>query len=231
MSDDKLQKISWESYKTELHLMSIKTKEVKKKLLNEGKKASRWATLIGYPAKILLTLTATGGGIQIFSEGKENEEWITILRTILEIIVLILVTTKDSFNFEKKKEKYFLAAKSMDTFHELVRFQTFQVKGMEGDRYEVLKDLKEMYAEIVQNNQIIQMIESVSGDVTPLEMESQSFTDSDDDLQTANNSPTPPRRFSKVVRFEGEESPIQRTQQTNDRNRMFYLHKMIEDIN
>ena len=217
------QKITWDDYKRELQLMSIKTKEVKKRLLVEARKASRWGTIIGYPAKVLLTLTATGGGVQIFSDN-EDDTWITILRTILEVIVLILVSTKDSFNFEKKKEKYLLAAKAMDSFHELVRFQSFQVKGMEGDRYESLKDLKEMYGEIVQNNQIIQMVESVSGDITPYQMESQSedeYSSATSSLETAQNSPK--KRVSTVPKI--------LSQKTNERNRMYYLHKMIDDIN
>lgn len=220
------QKITWDDYKRELQLMSIKTKEVKKRLVNEAKNASKWGTIIGYPAKVLLTLTATGGGIQIFSEN-QDDQWITILRTVIEVIVLILVSTKDSFNFEKKKEKYLLAAKAMDTFHELVRFQTFQVRGMEGDRYEALKDLKEMYGEIVQNNQVIQMVESLSGDITPNQMESQldsdeEYSSASSSLETAQNSPKNRRRSSV---------PKMLSQKTNERNRMFYLHKMIDDIN
>jgi len=216
------QKITWDDYKRELQLMSIKTKEVKKRLVSEAKKANKWGTIIGYPAKVLLTLTATGGGIQIFNDN-ENDEWITILRTIIEVIVLILVSTKDSFNFEKKKEKYLLAAKSIDTFHGLVRFQTFQVKGMEGDRYDILKDLKEMYDEIVQNNQVIQMIENLSGDITPYKMESQTDDDysSTSSLETARNSPN--KRTNSIV-------PRSLSQKTTERNRMYYLHKMIDGI-
>jgi len=221
------QKITWDNYQAELKLMSVKTKEVKRRLLKEGKKAGRWASIIGYPAKVLLAISASGGSIQILSEDESNKEWITILNTIITIIVIILVSAKDSFNFEKKKEKYLLAAKSMDTFHELVRFQSFQVKGMEGDRYETLKELKNMYSEIIQTNQVIQMVESISGDVTPPhEMESQTESDESESLQTAQNSPR------KSVSFNtNNESNVVSRSKTNDRNRVYYLQKMLNDIN
>lgn len=258
MSDEIIQKISWDNYTAELRLMSIKTKEAKKRLISEAKKSGRWSSIINYPATVLLTITASGGGVQILSEDKSDKEWITTLNTIITIIVIILVKARDTFNFDKKREKYLMAAKAMDTFHELVRFQSFQVKGTEGDRYEVLINLKEMYAEIVQNNQIIQMIESVSGAITPDQMESQCDSEystvSDEiselcelkissdkileleELKTAENSP----KKKKSVEFDDDEmQKIQAgriksqrlAQTTNDRNRMFYLNKMLNDIN
>jgi len=230
MEEEVPQKITWDSYKAELKLIMIKTKEVKHHLIKEAKKAGFWSTVIGYPAKILLTLTATGGGVQILSE-ESSHDWITILRTVFEIVALILVTTKDNFNFEKKKIHYLNIAKSVDNFHQIVRFQNFQIQGTEGDRYDVLKNLKEMYSEIVQNNQVIQMIDSASGEITPGQMESQSDeyssvddTEEEEVLKTARNSP----KLSRVDPSRRRQSIM--AQQTNDRNRMAYLHAMIDDI-
>ena len=220
-----LQKISWENYKAEIELMCIRTRSTKKELLKQARNASWWSTAIGYPSKILLAVSAGGGGIQLFGEN-DDDLWITITRTVLELCVLIIVTTKDSFNFERKAEKYYTAAKAINAFYEIIKFQSYQIRGTEGDRLEVLKGLKEMYAEIITNNQIIQTVESISSPPTPYQMESAtSSTEEDDEMMTASNS----RKMSKIV-------PDLETQQklskdaVNERNRMFYLHKIIEGI-
>jgi hypothetical protein len=221
-----IQKITWENYRAEIELMCIKTRAMKKELLKRARHSSWWGMAIGYPSKILLTITAAGGGIQILGE-KTDELWITLTRTILEILVLIIVTTRDFFNFEKKAEKCYTAAKAMNAFYEIIKFQSFQIKGTEGDRMEVLKGLKEMYSEIVANNEIVQTVETTSSPPTPHQMESYNsseddeFTDDNDTMMTAKNSP---RRMSKMVLDKDTQ------QATNDRNRMYYLHKMIEGM-
>lgn len=209
-----VQKISWENYMAEIELMCIKTRTMKNDLLKSAKQASWWSTAIGYPSKILLTITAAGGGIQIFGQDT-HDAWITIVRTVLEILVLILVSAKDSFNFAKKAEKYYTAARAVGAFYDMIKFQSYQIKGTEGDRLSVLKNYKDLYSEIVSNNQIIQTVEIASTTPTPIEIESPE----DDDqqiMQTANNSP--------------RHSQVPENLQFSERHRMSYLHKMIEGL-
>jgi len=215
------QKISWQNYKAEIDLMAIKTHNMKRELIKQAKKAGWWSTAIGYPAKILLTLNATGDGIQIFGKN-EDDLWIIYVKTIFNLIALILVTTKDSFGFEKKKEKLYSAAKAIEGLNDMVKFQSYRIRGTEGDRLEELMSLRNMYSELVSSNQIIQTIESTSGAITPQQMESAeqteySSTDTEDEEVLMTAARTPDRNKSQRV--------------NDDRNRMMYLHKMLNDIN
>jgi hypothetical protein len=208
------QKISWDNYKAEIELMTIKTRQIKRSLLILGRKSHHWNTALGDISKILLIITGTGGGIQLFGQ-LEDTYWLTILRTILEILIGIIITTRDAFNFEKQTEKYYSAEKSINVFYEMLKFQSFQIKGTEGDRLEILKGFNAMYTEILANNQIIQTVESISTPSTPDDRKIE--IGDDDSLETVEGSKDPPK-------VERRESKIE------DRTRMIYLQKMLNDI-
>lgn len=213
------QKISWDNYKAEIELMTIKTRQIKRSLLILGRKSHNWNTALGYLSKILLIVTGTGGGIQLFSQ-LEDTYWLTILRTVLEVLIGIIITTRDAFNFEKQTEKYYSAEKAINVFYEMLKFQSFQIKGTEGDRLEVLKGFNSMYSEILANNQIIQTVESISTPSTPDDRKIEvGDDDSFESQETVDLSKEP-----KPAIAERRESKIE------DRTRMIYLQKMLSEI-
>jgi hypothetical protein len=97
----------------------------------------------------------------------------------------------------------------------MLKFQSFQIKGTEGDRLEILKGFNAMYTEILANNQIIQTVESISTPSTPDDRKIE--IGDDDSLETVEGSKDPPK-------VERRESKIE------DRTRMIYLQKMLNDI-
>jgi len=233
------QKISWDNYKAELEMMCIKTRSIKKNLLVLARKSEKWNRTLGYLAKILIIITGAGGGIQIFGDPSKDDFWLTVSRTVLEILIGIIVTTKDAFNFEKQTEKYYSAEKSINAFYEMLKFQSYQIKGTEGDRYEVLKGLKAMYAEIVANNQIIQTVESVSN--TPDDSKIEIGDDDTTDNQPISSIPINSKESQEEDMASAEENLEPRksivpydikksSDAIEERTRMYYLHKMLDEI-
>ena len=216
------QKITYENYKIQLDLLSIKTRQLKAKLLTKAKKSSFWHKALDYTSKVLLAITSTGGGAQILSENPDTL-WITIGRTVLEVVVLGLVTAQGTFHFEKKKQKLYAAASAVCAFNDMVKFQSYQIKGTEGDRMEILKEYRKMYTDIVGTNQIIQTVESVTPqDEYDLE---RGDSDSVDSIDSAQSSSTDEEI---VMRASGESR--RPSLMTNERNHLFFVQKMMGDL-
>jgi len=219
MTDDQLvqQKISWHVYKKEMEKICENTKELKQALLKKAKIARIFSIVVGYPIKILLGSAASGGVIElvtndaVFNNADSSNmicqqplTWVIILRTVLELFALVLVVTQDFFQFDTQIEKYYAAAAAIDTFYKTVKYQSWHLKGTEGDRLDNLLDYKKLYDEIVSNNQIIQTVE---------EMNSANNTDSrnsDDDIEQGSENGTVLRNT------------------LNNNNRMMYLQTMLD---
>lgn len=238
MNESEQQKISWKNYKSELELMCTRTRNMKKDLLLLARKSNRWNLILGYSSKILVGITASGGGIQIFNNLDDpcNNNWLTIVTTVITIIIGILITTKDAFNFEKQTEKYYTAENSINAFYEMLKFQSFQIKGTEGDRLEILKGLKNMYNEIVQNNTIIQTVEHVSESNTPEFISSDIpspdilYVENPDEIRRVSIKEEiieDPNTVIKKIKFKKgrRESEI-----AEDNTRMVHIHKLLNDI-
>jgi hypothetical protein len=185
------QKISYEIYKAELDSICTKTKVIKTTLLKKARAYTILAVLINYPVKIILGTTVGGGAVQLLDEN--GRPWITILNTVIQVIALILVITRDFFEFETRIEKCYAAAAAIQSFYMNVKYESFLEKGKENDRFETLLMYNKIYEEIVSNNKIIQTVETTAG--TPEELEAGiRRRDTDDDMDSASsvddNAPT-----------------------------------------
>lgn len=218
--NDTRQKITWAIYKSELDSICQKTRNIKNTLLQKAKQTNIFAILINYPVKIILGSSVSGGIIQLIDESQNNTcnnniNWITVLRTVCEIVAMILILTDDFFKFDTLVEKYYSASAAVDTFYRSVKYTSYHMKGTEGDRLEILLSFQNLYDDIITSNKIIQTVEDTSPK-TPLDergMQSVTTTNAtnDDDSDDKIN----------VSRSHAN---------ANEGNRMFYIHSMIDRI-
>lgn len=209
------QKITWALYKSELDSICQKTKTIKNTLLQKAKRTNIFSILINYPVKIILGSSVSGGIIQLIDESQNNScntsvNWITVLRTVCEIVAMILILTDDFFKFDTLIEKYYSAASAIDTFYRSVKYQSYHMKGTEGDRLEILLSFQNLYDDIVSSNKVIQTVEDITPKTPFDDREMQTVTtnednDDDDKIGATNHN-------------------------NNEGNRMFYIHSMIDRI-
>lgn len=211
-SIDHNQKITWELYKYELDTICTKSKAIKVALLRKARIYTILSILINYPVKLLLGVTVGGGAVQLFNES--TIYWITVLRIVFEISALILTITRDFFMFETQIEKFYSASHAVDTFYNSVKYESYLRRGNEGDRYEVLLMYKKLYEEMVSNNKIIQTVETISPATPPDERLTRQ---TDMDSAPSNDEENPPEPVDN-----------RRVSLTADRNRVFYMHSLLE---
>lgn len=223
------QKVSWELYKSELETIYQKSKAIKNILLKKAWRYTILSNLINYPTKLLLGVTVGGGAIQLFTTPDTTNMmmasvtsmltvdiyWIQVLRMIFEIIALVLVITRDYFQFETQIEKFYAASQSVESFCSSVKYQSFLQRENEGDRYEILLMFKKLYEEMISNNKIIQTIE-ILAPATPEEQhrlnpssEMDSATSSEHDEE---NPPPHEDRRSSIVTEHGNRMLLLQTQ-------------------
>uniref|UniRef100_A0A6C0JR96 Uncharacterized protein n=1 Tax=viral metagenome TaxID=1070528 RepID=A0A6C0JR96_9ZZZZ len=250
--EDLNQKITYHVYKTEMDKICKSTKELKTSLLKKAKVCRIMSILVSYPIKILLGSAASGGIIEIINSSSTNiaesntiaisnstqiglQEctttflWIVIARTVLEVLSLILVVTQDFFQFETQIEKYYAAAAAIDTFYKTVKYQSYHIKGTEGDRLDTLLEYKKLYEDIINNNQIIQTVEKIETpspadeNVDEDDIEMGDVQSEDTHLtQTRSSNNTSPRRGSL------ETAQAKRVTNTANSSRMMYLQTMLD---
>lgn len=193
MTDDPIQqKITWHIYKAEMEKIYNNTRDLKISLLKKGKLARIFSVLIGYPVKIFLGTSSSGGIVQMISDSITQVEtgsmnmstnttaagsqcpsspsllWLVILTTILNIMALILVVTQDFFQFDTQVDKYYTAAAAIDSFSKTVKYQSYHIKGTEGDRLATLIEFQNLYNDIINNHSgVIHNVESFSVDNSP----------------------------------------------------------------
>lgn len=202
------QKITWAVYKSELDKLCKSTKEIRADLLKKARFNYVLSICFSYPIKILLGSTVSGGVVQMVTTADNTLISITtlnIIRVVLELLVLFLVVTKDFFEFETQIEKYYTAAAAIETFYKTVKYQSFHMKGTEGDRLGILLSFKNIYDEIVSNNKIIQTVE----DISPPSMDSASTSSDNEENQITTDES---RRRQSVT------------------NRMMYMQSMLDRI-
>lgn len=217
------QKVSWELYKSELETIYQKSKAIKNILLKKAWRYTILSNLINYPTKLLLGVTVGGGAIQLFttSDGMMGSVtsmltadiyWIQVLRMVFEIIALVLVITRDYFQFETQIEKFYAASQSVESFCNSVKYQSFLQRENEGDRYEILLMFKKLYEEMISNNKIIQTIEILA----PATPEEQHRLNPSSEMDSATSSEhdeeNPPDRRSSIVTEHGNRMLLLQTQ-------------------
>lgn len=207
------QKITWAVYKSELEKLCKNTKEIRADLLKKAHTNHILSICFSYPIKILLGSTVSGGVVQMVTNPSAEQPLfsvttLNIIRVVLELIVLFLVVTKDFFQFETQIEKYYTAAAAIETFYKTVKYQSFHMKGTEGDRLETLLSFKNLYDEIVSNNKIIQTVEDISPPSPDMDSASSS-ENADVELPPVNNVEASRRRSVAT-------------------NRMFYMQSMLD---
>jgi hypothetical protein len=211
------QKITWQVYKTELDSICNKTRHIKTVLLKKARIFTILSVLINYPVKLILGITVGGGAIELFNKA-EGVVWIGYLRIALEIMALILVITRDFFIFETQIEKFYAAAAAVDTFYKSVKYESFLQQGSENDRLETLQMYQKLYEEMIANNKIIQTVENISPATTPDEIQVRVHRQSDDMDSISSSS-----EEEEKIQYKRRASKV-----TEDRNRAFYIHSMLE---
>lgn len=211
------QKITWNIYKSELDSICNKTKHIKAILLRKAKIYTVLSVLINYPVKLILGTTVSGSAIQLFNEQTEGREWIGILKMVLEIVALILVITRDFFVFETQIEKFYAAASAVDTFYKSVKYESFLQQGSESDRLETLLMYKKLYEEMVSNNKVIQTVENITPSTPPDELHH--HTRPSEEMDDAESSDKESDDVKRV---------LSKRKMTEDRNRAYYIHSMLE---
>lgn len=208
------QKITWKVYKSELDSICNKTKNIKTILLKKARVYTILSVLINYPVKLILGTTVSGSAIQMFDNNTEGREWIGIFKIVLEIMALILVITRDFFVFETQIEKFYAAASAIDIFYKSVKYESFLQQGSENDRLETLLMYKKLYEEMVSNNKVIQTVENVTPS-TPVE-EGHHQRPSEDMADAESEDSDDVKRV------------VSKRKMTEDRNRAYYIHSMLE---
>lgn len=147
--------------------------EVLKKYRNESIRcAQRNAFLqnvIDYPIKLILGTSISGGSLEMIGNLDDSQKWVGYTRTALEVLVFILLTTKDFGKFEKKKQQYMQAQALLSSVYNIVKQQMKIKKGFEGDREEIIQEFTDTFENIKGTNLIIQEFgihEDVSSDNT-----------------------------------------------------------------
>ena len=216
------QKITWEIYKSELDTICTGTRNMRLALLKRAKHARILSIIFGYPVKLIIGITVGGGITQLLDKNavctvvdgqieylSADNNWITIVSTVLSIIALILSITRDFFEFEKKIEQYYTAAAALDLFYKSVKYESFLKQGSEKDRFETLVMFQKLYSEMVATNKVIQTVESISTPSTPLEPRSAQTMD----MHSVSSD---------------EEEPVISHGSREDQHRMFYMREMLE---
>lgn len=251
--EDLNQKITYHVYKTEMDKICKSTKDLKTSLLKKAKVCRIFSVLVSYPVKILLGSAASGGIIEIINSSSTNIAesntvttgitnstqtglqqctttflWIVIARTVLEILSLILVVTQDFFQFETQIEKYYAAAAAIDIFYKTVKYQSYHIKGTEGDRLNTLLEYKKLYEDIINNNQIIQTVEKIE---TPTPADKEDVDEDDIEMGDVDSEDTHPRSSnmdSAQPRRRSLETTQTRVTNTANSSRMMYLQTMLD---
>lgn len=148
------QKYSYEDYQTILIQMSKIVRKFRDQSIVEAKRNAFWQNLVEYPIKLLLGTSLSGGAIELF--GNTDQPWVSYVRTVLEFIAMILLTTKDFGKFEKKKQKYIQAQTLLSSFNNILKQQIKIKRGFEGDREDVIKEFTDSFENIKGSNVIVQ---------------------------------------------------------------------------
>lgn len=159
------QKYTYEDYYTMLNHISFIVREYRNDSVKRAKRNYFWKSVIDYPIKLLLGTSISGGGLELLGNLNSDQNWIGYTRTILEVVVFILLSTKDFGNFEKKMQKYYQAASLLSSFYNIIRQQMKVKRGYEGDRDEIIKEFTETFEGIKGSNAIIQEL-GVNEDVS-----------------------------------------------------------------
>lgn len=193
--------------------MCDKTKEIKISLMKRAKLYTVFSVLINYPVKIIMATTIGGGTVQLLDPTK-GQSWITILTTVIQVIALILVVTRDFFEFETRTEKCYAAAAAIQSFYMTVKYESFLEKGSENDRFETLLMYNKIYEEIVTNNKIIQTVEATT--TTPEESDHGiRRRDTDNDMDSASSE---------------DAKEINPRKGIEERNRLAYVTSMLDRL-
>ena len=115
------QKYSFEDYQSILKEMAKVVKKYRDQSIKAAKRSAFWQRLIEYPIKLLLGTSLSGGGIELFGNLDSDQKWISYLRTCLEFLAMVLLTTKDFGQFEKKKQKFIQAQTLLSSFHNIIK--------------------------------------------------------------------------------------------------------------
>lgn len=153
------QKYSYEDYYEILRKISHTIRSYKAQASKRARVNAIWDGIISYPIKLLLGSSVSGGAIDAIGNLRSDQKWVSYMRTVFEVLAIILLTTKDFGQFEKQKQKYNQAAALLSSFNIILTNQMRIKRGYEGNREDIIKEITETFEGIKNSNKIIQDIE------------------------------------------------------------------------
>lgn len=160
MISETKQKYTYENYRRILKRMMEIVVRYRNNSVDSARRNRLFNNIIGYPVKLLLGTSLSGGAIEALGNLDENQNWVSYLRSALEFTSLVLLTTQDFGKFEKKEEKFMHLSSTLGSFINILQRQMNLKKGYEGDREDVLLELETTFEGIKNSNAIIRTFDS-----------------------------------------------------------------------
>jgi len=150
------QKYSYEDYIQILENLANVVRRYRNESIKSAQRNAFMQSVIDYPIKLILGTSISGGSLEMIGNLDESQKWVGYTRTALEVLVFILLTTKDFGKFEKKKQQFMQAQSLLSSFFNIVKQQIKIKKGFEGDRGEIIQEFTDAFENIKGTNLIIQ---------------------------------------------------------------------------
>ena len=154
--DETEQRITHENFIKSLHELSVIISEREKIHTYEEIKNEKLRKLISYPSMIF-TGSSFVSMLSWASSNSRLEEckpdlWFSILNTILTLISLLLVSSRDFFKIDTKTFTNSTGAERLRSLYYTVEDYKKIKYGKEGDRIQIIQSLRKQYHMIVRKN-------------------------------------------------------------------------------
>lgn len=217
------------NYKTYVNFMTKLGRSVAKREDIHAKKCYRnkiMGKCVSYPASICAALILFSGIAQ-FSRHSSKPEcspdlWLQIFSTVLGLITLLLVGTRDFFMFEKKEVKHDKAAKDLEAFFATIDAFRSLNKDSTGDRLYLINGFAKQYHEISKTLPII-------GDVND-KLEFSYVEKSSSENSEAESEEQKPTRHRSIERNIAVLTSTNLTDTKSKKNSLSYNLGRLEDV-
>lgn len=150
------QRMTYDMFLKSLHELSQNIAERERIHRQEEQKNEKWRKGVSYPAMVFSSVTFVSS-ITWLSKHSQKPEcspdlWLQVLTTIVTLLTLIFVTTRDFFKLDERKSVNATAAERLRSLFYTTEDYMRITQGKEGDRYKIVQSLRKQYRNVVRVN-------------------------------------------------------------------------------